>query len=121
MVTRAAIRAWVAGPLAKTQPIIARLAPPRWCHYLLQSAQVLMTKTVTLDRDLSAGAAAATSARVQRSDDNAMLRSAADLTRDLNVARPSIYWADMLGSALIGYAALFAVMASRSTRSEEHT
>ena len=42
-----------------------------------------------------------------------MLRAAADLTRDLNVARPAIYWADMLGSALLGYAALFAVMAVR--------
>jgi fatty acid desaturase len=44
-----------------------------------------------------------------------MLRAAADLTRDLNVARPAIYWADLFGSALLGYAALFAVIATGST------
>ncbi|MDB5704760.1 MAG: fatty acid desaturase [Sphingomonas bacterium] len=43
-------------------------------------------------------------------DDKAMLRTAADLTRDLNAPRPSIYWADMLASAGIGYAALAAAM-----------
>jgi fatty acid desaturase len=74
-----------------------------------------MIKTATLDRDLLAGSAPAASVRAPRSDDKAMLRAAADLTRDLNVARPAIYWADMLSSALLGYAALFAVMASGST------
>ncbi|WP_242126336.1 fatty acid desaturase [Sphingobium sp. Sx8-8] len=39
-------------------------------------------------------------------DDAAMLRAAADLTRELSTARPSIYWPDMLLSALVGYAAL---------------
>jgi len=39
-------------------------------------------------------------------DDKAMLRAAADLSRDLNTPRPAIYWADMLASAAIGYAAL---------------
>jgi len=43
-------------------------------------------------------------------DDKAMLRTAADLTRDLNAPRPSIYWADMLASAAIGYAALAAAI-----------
>ena len=43
-------------------------------------------------------------ARAPASDDKAMLKAAADLTRDLNVARPAIYWADMIGSALLGYA-----------------
>ena len=42
-----------------------------------------------------------------------MLKAAANLTRDLNVPRSAIYWADMLGSALVGYAALFATMALR--------
>ena len=36
-----------------------------------------------------------------------MLKAAANLTRDLNVPSSAIYWADMLGSALLGYAALF--------------
>lgn len=39
-------------------------------------------------------------------DDAAMLRAAADLTREYSVADPAIYWPDMLASALVGYAAL---------------
>jgi fatty acid desaturase len=46
-------------------------------------------------------------------DDMAMLRAAADLTRDLNAPKPLVYWADFLGSAVLGYAGLFgAVMVS---------
>ena len=39
-------------------------------------------------------------------DDKAMLRAAAELTRDINTARPEIYWPDMLASAVVGYGAL---------------
>ena len=39
-------------------------------------------------------------------DDMAMLRAAAEVTRDLSTARPGIYWPDMLLSAGVGYAAL---------------
>jgi len=39
-------------------------------------------------------------------DDRELLRTAAELTRDIGVARPEIYWPDMLASALIGYGAL---------------
>ena len=39
-------------------------------------------------------------------DDKAMMKAAAELTRDINRARPEIYWPDMLASAGIGYAAL---------------
>jgi len=39
-------------------------------------------------------------------DDKAMLRAAVELTRDISEARASIYWTDMIGSALIGYGAL---------------
>ena len=39
-----------------------------------------------------------------------MLKAAASLTRDLNVPNAKIYWADMIGSALLGYATLFAAM-----------
>lgn len=42
----------------------------------------------------------------RRADDRAMLRAAAELTRDLQAVRPAVYWGDMLGSALLGYAAL---------------
>lgn len=45
-------------------------------------------------------------ARAKRGDDKAMLRVAADLTRDLHVAKPLIYWGDLLLSALIGYSGL---------------
>ncbi|MGN3974116.1 fatty acid desaturase family protein [Tsuneonella sp. SYSU-LHT278] len=46
-------------------------------------------------------------------DDKALLRAAAELTRDLSVARPEIYWPDMLGSALLGYAALAGAILSQ--------
>ena len=48
-------------------------------------------------------------------EDKAMLRAAADLTRDLNTPNPLIYWADLLGSALLGYAALAAALLSPVT------
>jgi len=44
--------------------------------------------------------------RREIADDMAMLRAAAELTRDISAARPEIYWTDMLASAAIGYAAL---------------
>jgi fatty acid desaturase len=43
-------------------------------------------------------------------DDAAMLRAAVDLTKDIAVARPGIYWTDLLGNAGIGYAALLLVI-----------
>ncbi len=48
-------------------------------------------------------------------DDKAMLKAAANLTRDLNVANPGIYWTDLLASALVGYGALAAAIGSGST------
>ena len=39
-------------------------------------------------------------------DDMAMLRAAAELTRDISEARPGIYWPDMLLSAALGYAGI---------------
>jgi fatty acid desaturase len=50
--------------------------------------------------------AAAHRARPPIADDAAMLRAAADLTRELSTANPKIYWPDMLASALIGWAGL---------------
>ena len=49
-------------------------------------------------------------------DDRAMLRAAADLTRDLNRPNPRIYWADLIGSALLGYLALGAALLASSAR-----
>ncbi len=42
----------------------------------------------------------------QLPDDKAMLRAARDLTKDIAEARAAIYWPDMIGSALVGYATL---------------
>ncbi|MDB5701902.1 MAG: fatty acid desaturase [Sphingomonadales bacterium] len=55
-----------------------------------------------------AGPAAAV--RVRIADDMAMLRAAAELTRDINTPRPVVYWGDMLASVVIGYGALFAAI-----------
>src|SRR3954454_4124670 len=71
-----------------------------------------MTDTATLERERS-GAAPRPNASARVKDDATMLKAAANLTRDLNVPSSRIYWADMLGSALIGYAALFGTMALR--------
>jgi fatty acid desaturase len=46
------------------------------------------------------------SARPRIADDVALLRAAAELSRDLNGAKPAIYWADFIGSAVLGYGAL---------------
>ena len=54
--------------------------------------------------------AATKASRTAIADDMAMIRSAAELTRDLNGANKAIYWSDFLGSALLGYGALFAAV-----------
>ncbi len=46
------------------------------------------------------------SAVPSKSEDMALIREAAKLTRDYSVPSPAIYWADFLASALLGYAAL---------------
>jgi fatty acid desaturase len=73
-----------------------------------------MTQAATLERKRTA-AAELQPAPTRAKDDAAMLKAAAKLTRDLNAPRSSIYWADMLGSALLGYAALFAAMMVKPT------
>jgi fatty acid desaturase len=70
-----------------------------------------MSNTAILERSTAAAPAQRDQARAK--DDAAMLKAAANLTRDLNVPRSAIYWTDMLGSALLGYAALFAAMLMR--------
>ena len=74
-------------------------------HYLLQSADA--------DKDTMSEATILTPAQTDRTaqarvgaDDKAMLKAAADLTRDLNTASPAIYWAELIGSAVLGYVAL---------------
>ena len=72
-----------------------------------------MSEAVTLERNRAPASAQHVPARAK--DDAAMLKAAASLTRDLNAPRSAIYWADMLGSALLGYAGLFAAIFVRST------
>jgi fatty acid desaturase len=67
-----------------------------------------VSNTATLERSTAAAPAQRVSARAK--DDAAMLKAAANLTRDLNVPKSAIYWADMLGSAALGYTGLFAAM-----------
>jgi fatty acid desaturase len=63
-----------------------------------------------LSTDSHSGFVTDASPKARIADDMAMLRAAAELTRDLNAPKPSIYWADFLASALVGYVALFAAI-----------
>jgi fatty acid desaturase len=88
-----------------------RIAAPKSGHYLMAKSLLperLMSETATLERTPAAASSQRPSARAR--DDAAMLKAAANLTRDLNVPKSAVYWADMLGSAFLGYAALFAAM-----------
>jgi hypothetical protein len=70
-----------------------------------------MAKTAILQsRREPAPAQAAVGALGSAADDKAMLKAAADLTRDLNSPNRFIYWADLLASAAIGYLALAAAI-----------
>ncbi len=54
-----------------------------------------MESTLSFERSAQA-VAAAPSVRVPIADDKAMLRAAAELTRDLIAPRPGLYWGDMV-------------------------
>jgi hypothetical protein len=76
-----------------------------------------MNNASTLDRaadPADAATPAARPAKVRIAEDKAMLRAAADLTRDLNVPKPAIYWSDLIASVVIGYGALAAAMLAPS-------
>ena len=47
-------------------------------------------------------------------DDRELLRTAAELTRDLQKPDPKIYWPDFLGSSAVGYGALAGAIAAHS-------
>ena len=68
----------------------------------------------SLTFDAPAPAAEAPRPRPRIADDAALLRAAADLTREFSTANPRIYWADFLASAVIGYAALVATILAGS-------
>ncbi|WP_374943294.1 fatty acid desaturase family protein [Sphingomonas sp.] len=69
--------------------------------------------TLSFHRAASTTASRAPTHRI--ADDRAMLRTAADLTRDLAAPRPAIYWADLVASATLGYGALALAVTTAST------
>jgi fatty acid desaturase len=69
-----------------------------------------MTSTTFARRDTAAAAPATRAVADRTLDDKAMLRAAADLTRELHKPNPAIYWTDFVGSVTIGYAALGTAM-----------
>ena len=70
-----------------------------------------MNSTIAIDRrEADTGSLPLRTGATRIADDKAMLRAAADLTRDLNAPKPWIYFADLTLSAALGYAALFAAM-----------
>ena len=85
-------------------------------HYL-GAMEMPMTSTLTFDRSdtpPARPAAGVAAAKARIADDKAMLRAAAELTRDLVRPSPRIYWLDMMLSAALGWGA-FAVAASAAT------
>jgi len=72
-----------------------------------------MSETAILHREAPVVASPRRLERVR--DDAAMLKAAASLTRDLNQPRPALYWADLIGSAAVGYGALAAAILLPST------
>nr|WP_133495958.1 fatty acid desaturase [Stakelama pacifica] len=48
-------------------------------------------------------------------DDRALLRKAAELSRDVNTPRAMIYWTDLIASAVIGYGALYVAATQQQT------
>src|ERR1700754_174006 len=77
----------------------------------------IMTKSLAFDlHDTEAATPAAARIRLSGvADDRAMLRTAAELTRDLHTPNPLIYWGDFLASASIGYGALALAIFAKST------
>jgi fatty acid desaturase len=68
-----------------------------------------MSTTALPQENLRSAPSASVGSRA-KIDDMEMIKAAASLTRDLNAAKPSVYWADFLASATVGYGALFATL-----------
>lgn len=73
-----------------------------------------MNTSLALDaRDAQTPATTAQGARDRIADDKAMLRAAAEMSRDLHAHKPLIYWGDLILSAAIGYGALFLAITAK--------
>jgi len=77
--------------IVTVQPVPIKTIPPEPAH--LPRARVLLSGMA---------------------DDRDLLRTAAELTRDLQRPNPWIYWPDCLGSAAVGYAALAGAIVAHS-------
>ncbi len=73
-----------------------------------------MDSSIALSRG-PASAAPISAATHRVADDKAMLRTAAEATRDLIAPRRAIYWGDLLASVGIGYGALAVAVTTAST------
>ena len=70
-----------------------------------------MSSTISLDQaPASPFVAGARASRAHIADDKAMLKAAAELTRDLHAPKPLIYWGDLIASSVVGYVALAAAI-----------
>lgn len=92
------------------------LDAPSSCHYILVMANRMKPATLSSDgvseRRDTGSVSALKKAKV--ADDMDMIRTAAELTRDLNAPDSRIYWLDFLASAAIGYVGLFMAIATSS-------
>jgi fatty acid desaturase len=73
-------------------------------------AKPMNAHALRAEEDTAGSARAGGPARLP--DDMAMIRAAAELTRDLNTPRPALYWADMLACVIMGYGAMAAAVLS---------
>lgn len=85
---------------------------PSSCHYIRVMAQRMSIATLSPEASADLRETPTSPAKTRLGDDAAMIRAAADLTRDLNAPNPRIYWADLIASVAIGYGALFAAILS---------
>lgn len=74
----------------------------------------MTVSTLAPDVGLSSERAAPAMSKARIDEDRSMIRTAAEVTRDLGAPKPMIYWSDFLGSTVIGYAALFVAATASS-------
>jgi fatty acid desaturase len=71
----------------------------------------IMSSSITFDRrEAETRPVAGLRGLDRAAEDKAMLKLAADLTRELNAPKPLIYWTDLILSAILGYAGLIGAM-----------
>lgn len=92
------------------------LDAPSSCHYILVMANDMKSATLPSDgvAERLDGGSISEGKKPRVVDDMAMIRAAAELTRDLNAPDPRVYWLDFLVSAAIGYSGLFMAIAASS-------